>query len=646
MSRRKRCRTRSLTNADDLIKASVYPSESGFIPYSPMKLRKCFEVNLQSNPNSLETEGKTLLGVLDGEDPNASLAVFQVLLEELKLIPAYIQDSLIFLDMQQLEMHFHMCTKQAANVRISRFEKKYKGYLEKVIVLGQSGHPKVAMELRHVMEYVMAQKGVKASALRRTLIEIACRATAGDPDLFHALTAWTQTMDPKIRAMLMSGYVGSDLKEPPIPLVVVDIYSKSGPNRLTFVQAWSELIESNVSREILASPFGAEIIAVMRERGLLEALTCLREVMSIYLAHETTMSAIKCKSSECAAKISQIKEEIAAKIAQDKEEIAAKIAQDKEQLAAKLTQDKEEMAAKIAQVTRESAAIIKANSARLRLEQAERKQALITKTRLDNSAVDIQETTAWKMREEVLLKKKESEARIRREDLGSAVLRKKERKTEYTIPMNLVTSTAVEFFQDQLHRQCPGLEEGGGPCAENRSITAFRYECVVEDFPDGKMKQESARIVCPGCAYDARWGRRHSVHDSRQRRRAWLYDHGANVRGTCVCCDGGHIHVADGKWQCCHDIPSARGGSASPDHRNIHPGHGPCNVQQGEMRIDTFRKNCGLEAKREISGFTHFKRREFDQLDTQLGSAKPKTSVIMSCLQELNHFNNMKNQLT
>jgi hypothetical protein len=43
-------------------------------------------------------------------------------------------------------------------------------------------------------------------------------------------------------------------------------------------------------------------------------LKCLREVMTIYLARETTMSEISRKSSETAAKIAKDKQESAAKI--------------------------------------------------------------------------------------------------------------------------------------------------------------------------------------------------------------------------------------------------------------------------------------------------------------------------------------------
>ncbi len=146
------------------------------------------------------------------------------------------------------------------------------------------------MELRHVLEYVLAQKGLVADSLRRSLIEIACRATAGDQDLFRAVSAWKKTTDPKIRSMLMSGYVRSavarvedPLPEPeqvaePLPEDVALAYpaAASTSKKLTFFEAKDELVEASVSPEILTSPIGAEIIATMREHGLLAALKCLR----------------------------------------------------------------------------------------------------------------------------------------------------------------------------------------------------------------------------------------------------------------------------------------------------------------------------------------------------------------------------------
>ena len=108
----------------------------------------------------------------------------------------------------------------------------------------------------------------------------------------------------------------------------------------------------------------------------------------------------------------------------------------------------------------------------------------------------------------------------------------------------------------------------------------------------------------------------------------------------CVGCDGSAIdrllHVADGTWQCCHNVPSSIGGSGSADHGNILPGHSTCNVQQGDTRLDAFRQRCGLEPVPRSNGFARFKQKLFDVLDTQLASAKPKADVIRACLLKLN----------
>ena len=147
-------------------------------PYgSPSIKRTCLPSSSVPLPR-VPGEAKSVFAALDGGDPNASLAVLQILLEELKVIPAYFKDAKILLDMQELIMHLHGCSKQSAKVRIS--QGKINLTLEKVQVSSRGGHPKVAMELRHVLEYVLAQKGEVASTLRRSLIEIASRAAAGD----------------------------------------------------------------------------------------------------------------------------------------------------------------------------------------------------------------------------------------------------------------------------------------------------------------------------------------------------------------------------------------------------------------------------------------------------------------------------------
>jgi len=515
--------------------------------------------------------------------------------------------------------------------------------------------------------------------------DLTARVLLGDRELEEALPVQRARVEaqtsPEFREKLQEGVnAETDARQ-----------GAAAPKKLTFLEAKDELVEASVSPEILASPFGAEIIATMREQGLLAALKCLREVMTIYLARETTLSEISCKASETAARIAREntkeKDETAARITREKEETAAKIAREeletkariaKEELetAAKIAKEEaettkaaletkariakeeaettkaaletkariakeeaetakaaRETAARIAKEEAETAAQMKANAARLRLEQSERKQALATKNRLDNAAVDIEETKAWKMREEVLMQKQETEARIRREDLAS----QKQRKTtaEAMIPLSLVTATAVAFFRHALHRACPGVD-AATPCPEQRIVTAFRYNCGVTDSND------EAGIVCAGCIHNPCWSRRHSVQDKRQRRRTWLYAHGAKVRGPCALCDGEEeertLHVADGEWQCCHNVACSRGGSDNPDHRNLHPGHGGCNQQQGDSDIAAFRRNCGLEPTREPpgGGFARFAQSAFDTLDSQLGSARPKKDVILRCLQALN----------
>ena len=59
------------------------------------------------------------------------------------------------------------------------------------------------------------------------------------------------------------------------------------------------------STGLLVSPLGAEIVAVMRESGLMAALKCVREVMAMYLASEKTMNEINMLKAESDARIAR-----------------------------------------------------------------------------------------------------------------------------------------------------------------------------------------------------------------------------------------------------------------------------------------------------------------------------------------------------
>ena len=287
-----------------------------------------------TEPLEINTEARTVLDVLEGVDPNASLALFQVILEKLKLVPIYYKDNRILLDMQKLLMHLHGCTLNGANMRVKALKSQvvFKDILEKVTLSSHGGTGKVAMELRHVFEYVLASNVPVATTLRRSLIEIALRATAGDLDLFRAVSAWKETMDPKIRAMLMSGYVRSaaaqaedPLPEPeqvaePLPedvAVVSPAETDAPPKLLSWSDARAQLVEVFVPLDIIDSPFGAQIIVVMREQGLSAALDCLSKVTIMYADHKKRMSEISRADSESAARIAREDKETEARIARE-----------------------------------------------------------------------------------------------------------------------------------------------------------------------------------------------------------------------------------------------------------------------------------------------------------------------------------------
>jgi hypothetical protein len=86
----------------------------------PSSKRRCIPED--GHKSRIPNEAKSVFAALDGGDPNASLAVLQILLEKLKIIPAYYQDAKILLDMQELIMHLHGCSKDSAKKRISRWD--------------------------------------------------------------------------------------------------------------------------------------------------------------------------------------------------------------------------------------------------------------------------------------------------------------------------------------------------------------------------------------------------------------------------------------------------------------------------------------------------------------------------------------------
>jgi len=172
-------------------------------------------------------------GAIDSADPGAALCVFRVLLESLDGVTKYFKDSKILLDMQEMVMLLHDCSRKGAKDRICRLNKGRKSAallkkdskretLSRYRIPGSSGHGKVVIELRHALEYVLGQRGEIPSRLRGSLIQIAMRASAGDLDLFNQVSDWKSTMDPTMRAMLMSGYTCSEEAKTSDPLAPVE----------------------------------------------------------------------------------------------------------------------------------------------------------------------------------------------------------------------------------------------------------------------------------------------------------------------------------------------------------------------------------------------------------------------------------------
>lgn len=137
--------------------------------------------DIDDNKNAIKTESKHVFELLKSNNPNACLSIFQVLLEGLKDVTKYYKDNRILFDMQELLIYFYGCTKNAAHIRIKELKKvDVNQHLEKHQISTRGGHPKVVMEMKNVLRYVLDQKGTVASAIRRSLFEIANRIMSGD----------------------------------------------------------------------------------------------------------------------------------------------------------------------------------------------------------------------------------------------------------------------------------------------------------------------------------------------------------------------------------------------------------------------------------------------------------------------------------
>ena len=156
------------------------------------------------------------------QDPRKALCLFKLYLESINKVAIYYKDDKILLNMIQLQVALFGGDKDTAKRQIwnlkngpknqnckTDFRGLSKWTLTTYQIPGQSGHPKPVIELRHSIEYTIAQQGLIPTMLRKTLIEIAFRAMAGDHDLFTQVEEWQKTMDPIMRSILMSGYVPS-----------------------------------------------------------------------------------------------------------------------------------------------------------------------------------------------------------------------------------------------------------------------------------------------------------------------------------------------------------------------------------------------------------------------------------------------------
>lgn len=145
-------------------------------------------------------EDRHIFEVIDSGSPTAALSIFKVLLERLDGVKKYFKDSKILLDMQELEMLLHECSQKGAHNRIARLRNEpihgLLGFLSRYRVPGSRGTGKVVIELRDALEYILAQSGPIPTILRRTLIEIALRAAAGDVDLFTQVSEWKKNNGP------------------------------------------------------------------------------------------------------------------------------------------------------------------------------------------------------------------------------------------------------------------------------------------------------------------------------------------------------------------------------------------------------------------------------------------------------------------
>ena len=123
-----------------------------------------------------------------------SLSIFKLILQRLDDVTLYFRDSRVFVDMHELEMMVHRCSKWEAHAIISRsYQDRTKDHIsvdiKNIQISCYEEDGKLSIELHHALEYILAQIGPIPPVMRRALIEveIALDAAAEDVDVFYQI---------------------------------------------------------------------------------------------------------------------------------------------------------------------------------------------------------------------------------------------------------------------------------------------------------------------------------------------------------------------------------------------------------------------------------------------------------------------------
>ena len=122
-----------------------------------------------------------------------SMSIFDLILERLDDVPLYFHASRVFLDMHELEMMNHRCSKRKARAIISRsYQDRMTLDMENIQISCHAKNGKMLIELHHALEYILSQFGQITAVMHHALLEleIALDTAVNDVDLFDQIVEY------------------------------------------------------------------------------------------------------------------------------------------------------------------------------------------------------------------------------------------------------------------------------------------------------------------------------------------------------------------------------------------------------------------------------------------------------------------------